>query len=233
MGLIKAEKVPTSMAAFSMTDIEKAAKSMLLRARHQAEQLLAAAQTEADGLKAAAIAEGRNEGIALGRKEGVEQGVAAGQQQALSDSKARLQEVMTAFSAAANALEWQRADLEASALQEIVKLSAAIARRVTKRQGMLDEAVLLANLEDAMKLVSEAAKVRVAIHPAQRATLADALPRLAMTFPNLAHVEVIDDATLSAGGCRVFSRNGQIDAELETQLDRVIDDLLPKPDDAP
>ena len=79
-----------------------------------------------------------------------------------------------------------------------------------------------------MKLAVGAADVRIAIHPAQRATLTAALPALRAEWPLLKHVELIEDAALGPGGCRIHTRGGLIDADLDTQLDRVIEDLLPK-----
>ena len=48
MGLIKSADVPLSISAFSMQDVEAAAKTVLQRARAKADQLMAAAQTEAE-----------------------------------------------------------------------------------------------------------------------------------------------------------------------------------------
>jgi flagellar assembly protein FliH len=135
---------------------------------------------------------------------------------------------------AAAELQASRAELEAAALQEVVRLAIAIARRITKRQGVLDPQVLTANLEEAMKLVSDASDVRIAIHPNQRKTLDAALPQLGLSFPPLKHVEIVEDPAIAPGGCRVFTRNGQIDADLDVQLDRIVSDLLPRPrEDAP
>ena len=53
MALIKSNEVPVSVAAFSMTDIEAAAKRILLRARMQAERILAEAQKEGEILNLA------------------------------------------------------------------------------------------------------------------------------------------------------------------------------------
>jgi len=32
---------------------------------------------------------------------------------------------------------------------------------------------------------------------------------------------------LELGGCRIYSRQGQVDADLDVQLERVVSDLLP------
>ena len=227
MGLIKAQSAPSTLQPFSMADVEAAAKRILLRARHQAEQLLAEAQREAEALKEQYKADGMAEGLEQGRADGMSQGLAAGQSQALEMHRQQFAEVLGALATAAGELDARRQDLEADALREVVQLAAAIARRVTKRQGLIDEGVLAANVAEAMRLVVHAADVRIAVHPAQRRALEAALPALRMEWPSLKHVELIDDPTLAPGGCRLLTRGGRIDADLDGQLDRVIADLLP------
>jgi flagellar biosynthesis/type III secretory pathway protein FliH len=87
--------------------------------------------------------------------------------------------------------------------------------------------VLTENVRAAVKLVVHSADVRIAVHPTQKQSLTEALPQLRMQWPNLTHVEVIEDAEIAPGGCRVFTAAGQIDADLDCQIDRVAADLLP------
>jgi flagellar assembly protein FliH len=227
MGLIKSVNVPAAAASFSMRDIENHAKAILLRARQQAEALLVEAQREAEALKAAAheegLVEGRRDGLAKGKQEGAK----AGAGQALAEHKAQLTAAVNALVATATQLEASRRDLEADGLKEVVALATAIARRVTKRQGMLDPGVLTENLNEAMKLVAHAADVRIALHPSQRKVLDETLPALRLAWPDLKHVELTEDPAVAPGGCRIFTARGQVDAELDAQLDRVVSDLLP------
>ena len=143
-----------------------------------------------------------------------------------------LRQTLTALTAAAAALEAQRGALEAAGLVEIVKLSVAVARRVTKRQGLIEPEVLAANLSELMSFVAHAADVRVAVHPRQNQTLKSILPQLQVQWPNLKHVEVIEDPSLAPGGCRVYSEQGFVDADLDAQINRIVDDLLPRPAEA-
>lgn len=227
MGLIKNTVVPSSISPFSMADVESAAKQILVRARTQAEQILVAAQAEADQIKAEARIQGAEEGKANGMYDGLKEGTEAGLKQALADHKAQLQQVLTSLTAAATVLEKQRSELESRGLAEVVKLAIAIARRITKRQGILDPAVLEANLQEAMKLVVQQADLRITVNPAQRAELELALPRLALSFPALKHVELVDDEKIAPGGCRIDTRQGSIDATLDEQLDRLAQELMP------
>jgi flagellar assembly protein FliH len=229
MGVIKSASVPASASPFSMADIETAARRILMRAQQDADRLLAATQVEAAKLKADAktegMAQGQREGLALG----TEQGRKAGAEQALAETKAQFQQVISALTKACSDLDAGRVELESSALHEVVKLAIAIAGRITKRQGLLDPQMLIANLESAAKLVVQQSDLRIGIHPSQRKTLEEALPLLAMQWPALRHVEIAEDPALSPGGCRLFTRQGLVDADLNVQLDRIVNDLLPVP----
>jgi flagellar assembly protein FliH len=231
MGLIKSENTPGSIVPFTMTDIERHAKNLILRAQQRAEQMLAAAQAEAEVLREEAYATGKVEGRKEGTAEGLTQGRQAGHQQALTEFKNQFTQASAAFSNTATTIDQSRNQLEAEGLVEVVKLAMAVARRITKRQAVLDPQVLIENLREAMKLVIKSVDIRIAIHPTQRKILDDTLPELQLQWPSLAHAAVIEDASLQPGGCRVFSEHGQIDASIETQLDRIAAELLPNPTD--
>jgi len=227
MGLIKSQDAPPTLSTFSMKDVEQQARALLLAARRKAEQLLVAAQEEGEKIRAQAKAEGFEEGRRSAIEEGMQQGMEAGQQQALMEKSQALGEAVATLVEASQQIEQSRAALEAEVLQDVVELSLAVARRVTKRQGELDPLVLQENLRDALRLVIHAADLRIAIHPSQHATLDEALPALQLEFPQLAHVAMIEDAALAPGGCRVLTRGGKIDADLDAQLDRIVADLMP------
>jgi flagellar biosynthesis/type III secretory pathway protein FliH len=70
------------------------------------------------------------------------------------------------------------------------------------------------------------ANVRIAVHPSQRAVLEAELPNLRLSWPQLKHVELVADPALSPGGAKVFTTGGHIDADLQTQLDLLIGQLI-------
>jgi flagellar assembly protein FliH len=217
-----------------MADVEEAAKRVLLKAKLQAERLIAAAAEEAEKLKEEARQEGSREGFEHGHAEGVRHGTEAGREQAFTQHSAELQNLTQTLTAMTIEFDAGRRTVESEVLREVVALATAIAKRVTKRQAIVDPGVLEANLADAMKLTVGASDLRVAVHPEQREFLEQCLPRLAVQWPALKHVELVDDDSLTVGGCRVFTRSGAIDADLDTQLDRVIATMIPaKPDRNP
>jgi flagellar assembly protein FliH len=134
---------------------------------------------------------------------------------------------MKALNAAMQELNNSRQELDASAKTEVIHLAVSIARRVTKRQGALDASVLTDNVHEAMKLVTQSTDVRIAIHPQQKQVLESALPKLSLAWPKLQHVQLIEDKTLALGGCRILTASGEVDGDLDRQIDRIAMDLVP------
>lgn len=231
MGLIKAQHAPPALAPFSLRDIEQQAQEILLRARQKAEQLLAHAQVEAQKLRAHEKALGSAEGREEGLRAGYDEGLAAGTAQALDEHRASFTQLITALNDASQQIEQSRRQLEEEAMGEVVRLAIAIADRVTKRRASLEPQVLTDNVVAAVKMVVHAADLRIAVNPAQKQRLQEILPQLAMQWPSLQHVELIDDANVSLGGCRLHTRHGIVDADLNEQLNRIAAELVPARDD--
>jgi flagellar assembly protein FliH len=228
MGLIKSPDVPLSVSVFSMRDIEAAAKSVLLRARQKADQTLAETATQAAQMKEEARKSGHAEGFQLGRTEGFEAGKKAGHAEALAAHSTDMSQLIHALKKAVEQIDDGRDQLYTNVINEVVGLACAIARKVTKRQGAFDQRVMCDNLKEALSLAVHAADVRIAVHPSQFKTLQDELPNLRLAWPQLKHVEVVEDSTISPGGARVFTNHGNIDGDLDAQLEHVIADLLPQ-----
>ncbi|HYO11109.1 MAG TPA: FliH/SctL family protein [Tepidisphaeraceae bacterium] len=250
MGLLKAaDAQPLGVVHLSLRDIEAEARARQERAERDAEALVAGAESRAAEVRDEALARaaavesdaaaraaevesdarsrGAAAGHAAGHAEGFALGLAEGRQQAAEQHAEELTAVVAALSLAIEEVSAARQKVEADALDDVVELAVAIARRVTKRQAEIDPQVMVANLRAALSLTGRGAEIRVAIHPAQRAVLMKALPLLKMEWPALVDTHVVDDESLTIGGCRVFTAHGRIDADLAAQLDRVVSDLLP------
>jgi flagellar biosynthesis/type III secretory pathway protein FliH len=87
---------------------------------------------------------------------------------------------------------------------------------------------MIANLKEAMSLAVHAADVRIALHPSQTQTLRRELANLQLSWPQLKHIELSEDASIEPGGVRIFTTGGQVDGTLDTQLDRIIAELSPR-----
>jgi flagellar assembly protein FliH len=226
MGLIKSEAAPTRVIPFSLRDIEQQARAIVARARQQADELLVEARQEGQRLQAEARVAGMEEGRRQGHTEGLKAGTASGNAAALAEQREKLSLLIQSLAQVLAEIDTQRAHLAAEATADVVRLSLAIARKVSRLHGAATPEPLLANVADAVHRVINAADLRVAVHPTQRDTLQAALPNLGMTIPKLAHAEIVEDAKLSPGGCRIYTAGGLIDADMDQQIDHIAAALL-------
>ncbi len=225
MGVIKSSEAPVTATAFSMQDIETAAKRILLRARIEAAQIVAAGQAEGQNIKRQA----QIQGVEEGRLTGIAEGKKTGHAQALAEHGAAMTKLIATLTEGVRQLDQSREELAANGLQEVIKLACAIAQRIARRQAKLDPQVLCENLKEAMTLATHAADVRLCIAPSQMQTLQQELPHLRLAWPQLKHVELTEDASLQPGDLRIHTVHGQVDATLDAQLDRLAAELMPDP----
>jgi flagellar assembly protein FliH len=233
MGVIKAGGVSSKAVKFSMVDVEAYAQTVIARAKEQAARLIDVAEQEAGGIRDKRYREGFEAGKADGYAVGLEQGRPVGRAEALAGNSEQLEALVTALADSANKLEVSRRKLETETVYDVIRLSVAIARRVTKKLGDTDPEVAKANVAEALQMVVGASSVRVALHPTQLRILDHEIPEIRKRFPRIQQVELVADPSLSPGGCRLLAGSGIVDADLETQLNRIVADLVPEGQMAP
>jgi len=233
MGLIKSLQAPTTTAAFSMRDVEAHAIAVMDRAKKQAETLIRNAERDGEQLRSQRFEIGFSEGKLAGFDEGIEDGRKQGYDAAMAAQSAKLESLVEALTGAATQLDASRRKLESETVYDVVRLAIAIGRRVTKRLGDVEPEVARANVAEALKMVINASAVKVALNPSQLSLLEQDLPALRAMFPTIQSLELVGDASLAPGGCRLIAGSGIVDADLDTQLDRVVADLLPAGSEAP
>src|SRR5689334_2647498 len=105
MPVIKADQSPPTLSSFSMADIEKQAKAIIIAARLRAERLIIAAQQEAEELKRAAHAQALIDGKKEGIAKGLEEGRAQGREESLNEQRQQLASLCATLAQAAQELE--------------------------------------------------------------------------------------------------------------------------------
>lgn len=225
MPLIKSANLVVQPAAFSMTDIEQYARQLIARAKAQADAIVAEADAYAAKVKGAAAAEGKAQGIEQGRKEGREQALTQARNQALTEQRAKLVETINVLTKSAKELDNRIGSICQEAKADLVPLALAIARRVICLTAERDANVVSANVQEAVRTVVSKHSIRLAVNPSQKAAIQALLPQLKLQWPTLQNVEIVEDAAISTGGCKVYSAGGTVDATLETQIDRIASEL--------
>jgi flagellar assembly protein FliH len=204
-------------AAFNLDDIAEKANGYLADVRRQAEAILAKARDEAAQLRRQALEQGRADALK------------AAQQQANAKSQKeieqRLQTLLPALTSAVAEIQQSRSEWRAHWERRAIELAIAIAQRVLRREVEQKPEIALDLAQEALELAAGAGRVTLCLHPRDCETFGDRAKKLAAQFAKTLQVEVNADGEVSPGGCRIVSDFGEIDQRLESQLQRIEEEL--------
>jgi flagellar assembly protein FliH len=235
-GVIKADSVAglpnATFRTFQLNDVLEEARVFVAEARAQAEHIIRESETRLEQAAARARMiedEAGRKGDARGYREGYERGRAEGREvgrqeafaAAAAEFAAQQASLVEACRSMLSAINAERDAWSTAARQDLIDLAMAIARRVAHQVGEEHRGVVLANLEEAVRLVGARTDVTIAVHPAD-AEAARAFARSLLDVrEQWQKIRIVEEPEIRPGGCRVQWGTGSIDATLETQLDRI------------
>lgn len=212
-------------------DLDRQGENIRALAREEAERILSEARAERERLLDGASEEGRKAGYEEGKRAGIEAGREEGTQRAIEEYRAALAEIERSWSEALAAFDETRSELLLDARRDVLRLASLIAEKVVKRAALLDESLVRDQFAAILAHVASPTRLRVRIHPDDRAVLERSMPTLAERFGSLENTEIVEDASLSRGSCVAVTGDGaEIDAGIESQIDRLVEQLLPEND---
>jgi flagellar assembly protein FliH len=212
--------------AFNFEDIHQQGDAYLKQVREQAEALIRKAQQEADALREAA----RKEAHEQGRRDGLKDSAGIIEQQSNRLVEQRMKErVETALPAVAAAAQAMRQELDRWLIrweETAVRTAVAIAEKLIHRQLETRPDVAAGMIAETLRLAAGHPQLRVHLHPEDIAHLGTHAEVVVRSATSCAEAVVVPDAAITRGGCRIETRHGEIDARLETMLDRIVEELL-------
>ncbi len=220
--ILKGDRVSQSstdahMIAFNMEDVQERARAYLAEIQQQAAQIIDEANKKAVEITMTA----HQAGLASGRAEFDAQVERRAQQ--LSDQRCK-----TAIASCESTVT-QLANETTTWLTHwrnlTVDLASQMAEKLVRRSMKDNEEVLRVWLEEAIIAMRDARELRILVNPDDFAVAGRFLQNLTKMIPQAAQIEVIPDPEISQGGCIVRSMHGFIDQQLETQLQRLVEQL--------
>ena len=229
MAVLKAEEFAGSgqeAQVFSLGDIAEEARAIVASAERERDRILAEAEAESRRV----LEEARQTGLREGREKGHAEGRTQGQEQALketreqfdkdsSDLMTALRQVLEEFDRGKHAVLWR-------AEQGTVALALAIAEKVSKKAGGACEEVALENVKAALGLISTTTDVVVKISPKDLTYLETAAGKNDAVLGKYSSVSFEADEGVVPGGCILCTEGGGVDAQLDTQIQRIADELM-------
>lgn len=202
---------------YNVEDVQARAREYFQQVQQEAAGILAKAHQDAIQIRERA----QTDGIAQAQAT-IEQNIQHAAQQ-LSD--ARCKTAVTACEATVQQLSQQTSAWLAVWRNQTVTLASRIAEKILRREMLDRDETLRVWMEEAIVSMREVRELRVLVHPDDFAVAGRFLQQLSKSVPQAAHVEIIPDPEVSSGGCIVRSAHGQLDLQLEAQLQRLMEQL--------
>jgi len=215
-----------SHVAFNFEDLRHQAEAQLAAAKAEAASIVERARRDAEALRITAHADARE----AGRQEGLKDAATQIEQRArkLADERLgqQLNTALPALTQAAALLRGERDRWLARWEQAAIELGIAVAEKIVKAELAARPERVREMVAAALELTVGQAQLRVYVNPHDRVFLGDRADQVVQSLTACASAQLIDDPALAPGDCRIETQHGEVDARLETMLQRIAEELL-------
>jgi len=203
---------------------EEALKPGMLTAADLEEIRQAAYQEGLEQGKEDGFAKGYQEGLDKGQEDGLAQGKAQGRQEGLAQGQAEIDALAERWQAQLQALSAPLRELDELVEQQLIQLTAQLAKAVVRTELKSNNKVLLASLREAVALlnVSEGA-VRIALAPDDLQMVKNQYGEQVLTERNW---HLLAEPELQPGQLQVEHHISHVDVDLHERLEATIDRFL-------
>ena len=199
--------------AFHFDDMAEKAKSYLASVQAEAQKTISAAEQQAETIRKRAEQDGRDAAMA--------------QMRLVAEQKVAMQikTLMPALQEAVKQIEQSRATCLKHWERQAVHLAAAIAERIIRKELSREPEITLTLVREALELSAGSADIRLYLNPDDHKVLGAQARLLIEELTRMGTVEVINSEVITPGGCRVETKFGAIDQQIETQLAQIEEEL--------
>jgi flagellar biosynthesis/type III secretory pathway protein FliH len=196
---------PTVISLQERLNSEREIAALLETARIQAEEIILAAQAEADNV----LMQSQNE-IDEQKKQGYQQG--------MHDANLEIEDALKAVRAMVEEVGSWKASLLTQAEQVLVEMLKEISRKMFGDGVELDKATLQTNLNRIMESAHGLGNLNIFLNPRDARMLDSSWVDQQMLITG-GQAKIIPSGNITRGGCYVKGNMGTVDGRVETQLD--------------
>lgn len=214
-------------------DLQRQGQAIIDKARERAAQIEKKAQAEAQQLLETTSKKGFVQGEARGYKEGLDKGREEGLVESRDAMVDSIQRIETGWVEALKKFNTVRSVINQEARVDVLRLAVMIGEQITYRSIEADPAIVEDQIAEALRMLSRRTSVVIRVNPGDLEIAQGVLPGLVEQIENCVDASLIPDDTISPGGCVLSNgRHGEIDASIEAQIERIVDELIPSATDA-
>jgi flagellar assembly protein FliH len=151
-------------------------------------------------------------------KKDIDEAYARGQHDAMSATASRLESSAQALAAALKQVDQLRTQMARNSRDDMLRLVMAIAEQIIHREVSIHADIINQVIAEALKASVRADHYRIKVNPVDLAAVNEHKPLFLASISSLKNLIVETDPAVTAGGCKIESDLGEVDATLETQL---------------
>lgn len=207
---------------YNFVDLQHEADDVMTQARCEAERILSEARSQVEEL----FAQTRMSAKESASREAEERARQRLDEVTSQRVDVQLETALPALHAAAAALQAERDRWLIRWEQTAVQVGVAIAGKLLKTQINARPELATGMITEALRLAAGQPRVSVHLNPDDLAAWGDRAPRIVESLTACADSTLIPDSGIARGGCRIQTIHGEIDARVETMLERMAEELL-------
>ncbi|MGI9428975.1 MAG: FliH/SctL family protein [Bythopirellula sp.] len=199
--------------AYDLNDLASEGDAYLQQIRAEAAKIVQQAEQDAATIRQQAEVAGK-------------QAAEAAIERILDDKVAKQMQTLTpALSAAVQQIEDSRQDWLRNWESSATQLACAIAAKIVRRELKSQPGIALEWIREALQMCAGAAEITLRLHPDDFETLGEQVRQLTEVFHPVGAAKIVADPAITSCGCRLETEFGSIDQQLETQLERLQQEL--------
>lgn len=221
------DRLTRDAVVLDLGDLRRTAEAMEAAARARAAEIVRDAHAERERILAGAFEQGHTEGRTSGLEKGIEEGRTRGREEAIAAVRSEAAAAVKSWEEALGTFESRREEMILDARSEVLALAVTIAERITKRRVQVDPTIAADQLAAAIALTVAPSRLQVRTHPEDLEVARTVMPGLISRLTSSPNTTLDPDESISRGSIVLVTEAGEIDATIETQLDRIVQAILP------
>lgn len=215
-----------SHSIYNFEDIQARCEAYKEQVKNECRNLILKATQEGDEIYKKAQTDGYSEGHQQGMQQAEQEIVQRSQKQAEDMVEQRLGTVLPAISELLDQIVAARSQCQAEWERELVDLSTGIAGKIIRRNLELNPDIVINGIREIVQLATGHTSLELRLNSGDLEALGDRVRQAVLESARGIEVRLIGDDSITPGGCIVTTDHGQVDAQIETMLTQISDELL-------
>lgn len=216
-----------SDSLYNFDDLRERCEQHVESVRARTKQMILDAQTEAEQLKQQAFQEGREEGLKQGLVDAEQKIATQSQEHAAQQTRNDVSHLTPALQSAIEKLREEREHCLSRWEQDGIQLAAGIAKKLVEHNIETHPEIAIQRLHDVLQLVIGVSQTKVFLAPGDLEVLQTSGLEKGL-IENQTGCAFVSDESLARGDCRVKTEHGEINATVDSQLNRIVSELCGK-----